>query len=176
MKSGLQTSSSSRAKWLDQELFSFEEPFLEIRFLQDERRQDLQKKERKIHIILLKASKGFSDVKLICVSPSLAGGRDEQEGLAAVRRICEEYREAKGNTANMSENTCTNTHTHTKACALGACLRMPVLEDKGQGCSSVSLRLVFTVFTRHTHLIAHLQVYLTHTPNSYRDTQGQACC
>ena len=30
------------------------------------------------------------------------------------------------------------------------CFSMPVFEDKGQRCSRVSLRLVFTVFTRHT--------------------------
>lgn len=32
----------------------------------------------------------------VCLSP-VSGGRDEQEGLAAVRRICEEDKEAKGN-------------------------------------------------------------------------------
>lgn len=38
--------------------------------------------------------------------PPLSGGKDEQEGLTAIRRICEEYREAKGNIMNMSESAC----------------------------------------------------------------------
>ncbi len=77
-----------------QELFSFEE-------------------NKRISNILLKTFEGLSDVVLMSVCACvtcLSGGRDEQEGLAAVGRICEEYKEAKG---NMLENTHTHTHTHT---------------------------------------------------------------
>lgn len=55
----------------------------------------------------------------LCLS-SLSGGNDEQKGLAAVRRICEEYREARGNIMYTSESVRTHIHkfrqhTHRRA-------------------------------------------------------------
>lgn len=47
----------------------------------------------------------------LCLS-SLSGGQDEQKGLAAVRRICEEYREARGNIMYTSESAPAHTYTH----------------------------------------------------------------
>lgn len=97
------------------------------------------------------------------MSPSLWGGRDEREGLAAVRRIREEYKEAKGNVANIL-NTCTPTPTHKRTS-----FSMPEFEDKGQSCS-LSLRLVFTVFTECMHIIA--QYVRTELPHWIYNTRN----
>lgn len=68
-------------------------------------------------------SKGLSDTVLICLSPSPAGGRDEQEGQAAVGRICEEYGEAKG---NFAEHVWEHMHSYTQVFK-GLCLCALVL-------------------------------------------------
>lgn len=89
--------------------------------------------------------------------PPLSGCRDEQEGLAAVRRICEEYREAKGNIMKMSESTCTNT------CTCLVLIICQCLKIKGRA-AAVCPSGLFLQYFLGTHIIAHLQVYtLTQT-------------
>lgn len=56
----------------------------------------------------------------------LSGGKDEQEGPAAVKRTLREHREAKGEITTSSLSM----HTH-------AALHVPVFEYKGQRCRSV---------------------------------------
>lgn len=75
--------------------------------------------------------------------PRLSGGKDEQEGPAAVQRISEEYREGKGKIMNMSESAYTSTY-------MGNCYHLPVFEGKGQGCRSAPSGLFFQPFLR-TH-------------------------
>lgn len=103
--------------------------------------------------------------------PHLSGGKDEQEGPAAVERIREEHREAKGKVINTSESAYTNTYTVN-------CYHVPVFEGKGQGCHSVPLRSVFPAFSQHTQIIVYLQVW-RNTQSSHSGftipIQYQAC-
>lgn len=70
----------------------------------------------------------------------LSGGKDEQEGPAAVKRILREHRQAKGKNTTSSWNPRSSMHTY-------AALHVPVFECKGQRCRSVPPpRLPFWVY------------------------------
>lgn len=84
----------------------------------------------------------------LCVFPSLWGGRDEQEGLAAVRRICEHYKEAKGNIANIKRmHTQADTRMRMHKCC---CFSKLLFEDKGKSCCSLPRRLFSSLYQTYT--------------------------
>lgn len=103
-----------------------------------------------------------------------SGGRDEQEGLEAVRRICEEDKEAKGNIANMCENTRTNTTTYTQVHVCVVVFICQCVKIKGRAAAVCSSGLFLQSFSRRTHIIAHLQVY-TRTDTHSASMLGLQC-
>lgn len=87
------------------------------------------------------------------MSSSASGGRDEQEGLAAVRRICEEYKEAKG---NFAKHVYEYMHNHTqpykglRTCAL--VLVCQYLKIKGRAAAVWFPQACFySLYQAHTH-------------------------